>query len=219
MPKIKKFNLKLSIYQIQQNLRRARFPFTDETIREAGLLCDELKNKITPAVYFQTFRNFSKKEDKSEISGITFPDAPSGAIAVSMVVSTLGPGAEEFANEHFVLKPINDGTPEGESDDISSPDDSKEDDGKAKESHLASAVISQASEEVKKFAWKIISDEVAEEKCVLSERMPLNDAASLENIKEILSRIEVFPTGNGLKPIYSFVEYAFWLPPARKKKV
>ncbi len=203
MPKIKKFNIKLSIYQIQQSLRRQKFPFTDETLHEIDLLCNALKSKITPAVYFDTFQlntppPLAEKEDKNFpfVSG-----SPEGAVAVSVVISTLGSGADDFAAEHEIYS------------DVSSRGDEKRD-----TILLASSVLSQASEEVKKFAWKIIAEEIAEEKCVLSEKKPVSDIKSLESIKDILSKIEIFPTENGLKPTYSFVEYAFWLPTAKKKK-
>jgi len=223
MPKIKKFNLKLSIYQIQQNLRRAKFPFTDDTIDEIGKLCDELKNKISPAVYFETFRDISK------IGVSSFVEFPSEAAAATIVVSTLGAGAEEFAAEYMLkksagitLSPSSEKKEEIGGEGLSTARDS---DSATQEEYadngavvLAGAVISQAAEEVKKFPWKIVSEESEEEKCTLSPRYPVTRINELENIKNMLSKIEVFPTENGLKPLYSFVEYAFWLPPAKKKK-
>lgn len=182
MPKVKKFKLKLSVYHIQQSLRRGKFPVSDETIREISAMCSELKDIVAPAVHFETFRDPAS-------AGLKCPAR--GSVALSVVASTIGTGAEEFMSRR-----------------ADAPESVKE---------VASAVVSQAAEEAKRFAWKIISDDAALDKCELTEKTPLTDADSLAALKDFLEKVEIFPTANGLKPVYSFVETACWMPIKKKK--
>lgn len=183
MPKVKKFNLKLSVYQIQHTLRRGKFPFGEDTIREISEMCSELKNSVSTAAHFGTFRD-------PRSAGLAF-DVPSGAVALSVAAATIGQGAEEFIARRSAA---------GEESAV-----------------LAGAVVSHAADEAKRFAWKIISDEASAEKCGLSDKTPVTDAASLDTLKDFLVKIDIFPTENGLRPVYSFVESAFWYPLKKKK--
>ncbi|MDI6757474.1 MAG: hypothetical protein QME32_05570 [Endomicrobiia bacterium] len=183
MPKVKKFNLKLSVYQIQQSLRRKKFPFSDETIQEISGMCSELMESVSTAVHFDTFR------DPSSV-GLKCP-TPDAAVALSVVASTIGDAAEDFMSRR------------ADSSEVSR--------------EIAAAVVSHAAHEAKRFAWKIISDEAALDKCELTEKTPVTDAESLAAIKDFLGKIDIFSTENGLKPVYSFVESACWMPIKKKK--
>ncbi len=180
MPKIKKFNLKLSVYSIQQQLKKAKYNVCEETISDIKIMADELREKLTPAVYFQ---NFTARNNL----GIDFPQE---AVAASVVVSGVGSGAEDFINAY-------------------SGSDKYE---------IAKAVLYQAVDETKKFAWRLIAGESSEEKSALSEKVTINEQEKLNQMKDILSKIDIYPSQNGLNPAYSFVEVAFWIPVKKKSK-
>lgn len=182
MPKIKKFNLKLSTYQIQQQLKKSNIPITDETISDISIISQDLKRKITPAVFF---RNISVADNTF---GFEFPK---DAVAASIVVSTVGPSADEFVNSYNI--------PE-----------------KSDKYEIAKAVLYQAIEETKKFAWKIIWEEVSEERCILTDKSQITEHEKLNALKDLLAKIDVYPTPDGLVPTYSFVELAYWLPFKKK---